>query len=216
MPTALVAAYDLSMRTHKASALFDRLCEALRPLPRSSYRGISRDPLQSLPSADPGILRTFEETGCDVRTEFIARRRFLELLDDHIPETDFDEDLLQDYTSALKVFSCLESPGEYEVALLAREPFCEKGECLGFDVGYWGGDHFSIICDSAVMPIWHPPQPECFDHLARELTIVNEHFLFRNAADAARFRAYYRTQHWAETESSPDEFCIIRVSRPSS
>jgi hypothetical protein len=65
-----------------------------------------------------------------------------------------------------------------------------------------------------VRPLWHPPQPECFDELARELKMVNESFLFSSAEGAARFRSWYRTQYWAETEFRPDEFCIIQVNKP--
>jgi hypothetical protein len=50
MPTALVRAYDESMRTHQAAELFQRLCESLKPLPREAYRGSSRFPLMPLPS----------------------------------------------------------------------------------------------------------------------------------------------------------------------
>jgi hypothetical protein len=214
MPTALVMAYDESMRTHKAAELFQRLCETLKPLPRADYRGISRFPLMPLPSVDANILGTFEETGCDVKTERAARRRFLDLFGDEVPEGDFDQDLLPNYATARDVFSFLESPNEYEIVQFARDPFLADLDCLGFDVGYWGGDHYSIICDSAVRPLWHPPQPECFDELAREFKMVNESFLFPNAEGAAQFRSWYRTQYWAETESRPDEFCIIQVTKP--
>lgn len=216
MPKALVAAYDLLMRTHEASELFRLLCEKLVPLPQTAYRGISRFPLQPLASTDAGILRTFEETGCDVRTEYRARRRFLEMLGDNVSEGDFDEDLLPDYARVHEVFALLESPEDYEILKLAREPFCNNSDCIGFDVGYWGGSHYSIICDSAVRPVWHPPQPDFFAELAHELAPVNEHFLFRTVEDAVRFRSYYRTQDWAETESHPDEFCIIQLTRPRS
>ena len=212
-PTALVKAYDESIRTHKAAELFQRLCEKLKPLPRGAYRGTSRFPLMALPSDDPEILRAFEETGCDVKTELPARRRFLELLGDDVPESDFDEDLLPDYAAARDVFSLLESPNEYEIVQVAREPFFADVDCLGFDIGYWCGDHYSIICDSAVRPMWHPPQPECFEELVRQLRIVNESFLFSSAEGAVRFRSWYRTQSWAETESRPDEFCIIQVNK---
>jgi hypothetical protein len=212
MPTGLVKAYDESMRTHKAAELYRQLCETLRPLPRAAYRGISRFPLMPLPSLDPAVLREFEESGCDMKTEQAARRRFLELLGD-ASECDYD-DLLPDRATVRDVFSFLESASEYEIVQVAREPFLADADCLGFDVGYWGGDHYSIICDSAVRPLWHPPQPECFDELARELKMVNESFLFPSAEDAAQFRSWYRTQYWAETESRPDEFCIIQVNKP--
>jgi hypothetical protein len=217
MPAALVEAYDLSMRSHAASELFQRLCQALKPLPpRTCYRGTSRFPIEPLPSTNPEILHAFTESGCDVDTERTARRRFLEILGDDIPDTDFDEALLPSLSAAQEVFALLKSPGEYEIVQVSREPFCNDADCLGFDVGYWGGDHYSIICDSAVRPLWHPPQPGCFDELACALVTVNEHFLFRKPEDAAEFRSYYRTQPWAETETRPDEFCIIQLSRPRS
>jgi hypothetical protein len=214
MPAALVASYDASMRTHQAWELFQRLCEILKPLPRSAYRGISRFALKALPSTDPDVLRTFEATGCDVHTEYAARLCFLEKLGEIVPEGDFDEDLLPDLRAASEVFSQLDSPGFWEIVQLNRESFSTDAECLGFDVGYWGGDHYSIICDSAVRPLWHPPQPECFEELAQQLRRVNEYFLFRSAEDAARFRSWYRTQEWAETETRTDEFCIVQVNKP--
>jgi hypothetical protein len=212
----LVASFDSSMVTHEAFSLFKSLCEALKPLPRTNYRGISRFPLQPLPSTDPAILRSFEKTGCDEHTNYAARLHFLKILGDNLPETDFDEDLLAEYSTAAEIFLLLESPDEYEIVQLVRDPFRNDAECLGFDTGYWGGDHYSIICDSAVRPTWHPPQPESFEELAKKLSIVNEWFLFPSAQAAAEFRSYYRTQKWAETESRPDEFCIIQVNKPRS
>ena len=214
MPAALVQDYDSSMRTHQAWELFQRLCDALKSLPRSDYRGISRDPLMPLPSSDPEILRAFENTGGDMHTNRAARLRFMRVLGDDYPLSDFDNDLLPDFSHAAEVFSLLESPGEYEIVQLVRDDFCNNGDCLGFDVGYWGGDHYSILCDSAVTPLWHPPQPDDFNKLAKQLQRVNEHLLFHSPEDAARFRSYYRTRSWGETESFPNEFCIIQVIKP--
>jgi hypothetical protein len=214
MPTGLVAAYDEKMRKHQAAELFQQLCERLKPLPRSAYRGTSRFPLMPFPSTDPDVVRAFEESGCDMRTEQVARRRFAEIQGTELPETDFDDDLLADLPAAREVFSLLTSPKNYEIVEIARAPFIENANTLGFDVGYWGGDHYSIICDSAVRPTWHPPQPECFEELALQLRMVNESFLFPSVESASVFRSWYRTQYWAETESRPDEFCIIQVNQP--
>lgn len=213
MPTGLISAYDESMLTHKAAQWFHELCEKLKPLPRSAYRGTSRFPLMPFPSTDPEVIRSFEYSGCDMRTEQAARRRFIEILGSDVPE-DFDDDLLAEQPAAREVFSLLVCPKEYEIVQVAREPFIENANTLGFDIGYWGGDHYSIICDSAVRPHWHPPQPECFDDLARQLKMVNESFLFPSAETAAAFRSWYRTQDWAETEFRTDEFCIIQVNKP--
>ena len=216
MPAGLLTSYDASMRAHQAWPLYQRLCKMLARLPRSGYRGISRFMLKPLPSTDADVLREFESTGCDVRTDYAARLCFLKKIGDVPQEGDFDEDLLPNLGTATEVFAHLESPERWEILQLNRDSFCTSPECLGFDVGYWGGDHFSILCDSAVMPLWHPPQPDTFRELAKQLARVNEHFLFGSAEEAAAFRAWYRTQeNWAETEMRTDEFCIIQVSRPA-
>src|SRR5262249_19854116 len=147
-PAAPVASYDAQMRRHEAWPLLQRLCEAIKPLSRTAYRGVSRFPLAPLPSADPEILQAFEDTGCDVHTNYGARLRFMTILGDPIPEGDFDDRLLPDLEAAREVFSLLENPGAYEIVHLSRDPFCQVGTFLGFDIGYWGGSHYSIICDS--------------------------------------------------------------------
>jgi hypothetical protein len=216
MPAPLVASYDAYMQSHKASDLFQRLCKTLGPLPRSAYRGIDRNALKPLPATDPDILRAFEETGCDVHTEYSARHRFLQMLGHSIPEGDFAEDLLPNMQLASEIFALLQSPADYEIVQFVRGQFHSEGECLGYDVGYWAGNHYSIVSDSAVRPVWHPPDPDCFGTLALELRAVNDCFLFPSSDEAARFRSWYRTQAWAETEFRPDESCIIQVIKPKS
>jgi hypothetical protein len=163
---------------------------------------------------DPNQLRQLESAGCDVYSNYAACLRFLKIIGDDLPKSDFDEDLLPTFSDALEVFSLLETPDEYEIVQLSRYPITNDRQFLGFDIGYWGGDHYSIICDSAVRPTWHPPQPESFESLAKELRDVNEHFLFQSCEAAERFRSYYRTQDWAETEFFPNQFCIIQVCLP--
>ncbi len=199
------------MRTHKAWPLFQELVAKLTPLPRTSYRGISRSPLAPLPSTDPKILDAFQDSGCDVYTEYDACLRLFELHPNDCSD-DFDDNLLADLVAAHDVFSRLKSPADYEITRFVRDAFLDDVECLGFDVGYWGGDHFSIICDSSVCPTWHPPQAENFDELARQLQLVNQHFLFSNPDDAARFRSWYIAQDWAE---SIGELSIIQLVRPA-
>ncbi len=92
-----------------------------------------------------------------------------------------------------------------------RESFSNGTSVLGFDVGYWGGDHYSIICDSIVTPTWHPPQPEDFNTLAEALGGLNGSLLFPTEAEAAEFRTRYVGFAWAETESYPGEFEVIQL-----
>ncbi len=84
---------------------------------------------------------------------------------------------------------------------------------LGFDVGFWRSDHFSLIADTAICPTWHPPAPKDWAELSNRLLRLNNHALFDSVADAEEFRAYYRSKDWAETEDAPGEFAVIEVRK---
>jgi len=211
MPPGLAREYDEAIHASRNLGLFQLLCEKLGSLPRAAYRGFSRIPLVAFPSLDPKVLRSFHPD--HLKTEPVARRRLRELLGDDEADDDWNDEMLPVLEAARDVFSQLESPTEYEIIRVARAPFLRDVDCLGYDVGYWGSDYFSIVCDSAVRPGWHPPDPECFDELERELRSVNESFLFASEEHAKQFRSWYRTQDWAETETEPDQFCVVQVNR---
>ncbi len=143
-----------------------------------------------------------------------ARWRFREIIGEDNPGEDYDEDMLPNLTVAQEVYLLLDDPDEYEIVIMSREPLGTDIRSLGFDIGYWGGDHFSLICDSVIMPVWHPPDPTDFNELADKLKGVNEHVLFQTCAEAEKFRSYYMTKRWAESETVPGEFCIIQIGLP--
>jgi hypothetical protein len=180
----------------------------------SRYRGISRDPLCPFPTLDTEIIKAFEETGGDMQSNQRARWRFREIICEDTPFEDYDEDVLPNLAAAQEVYALLDDSDEYEIVIVAREPLESDIRLLGFDIGYWGGDHFSLICDSIIMPMWHPPDPADFDELAGKLRGLNEHVLFQTWREAESFRNYYMTKPWAETESVSGEFCIIQVGLP--
>jgi hypothetical protein len=177
----------------------------------SRYHGIGRSWLQPFPSLDPSVLKQFADSGCDMSTEASARRRFRELIGEAELSPDFDEDLLEREAEAREIFSLLRNADQFEVLQLQRREFARPTCLLGYDIGYWGGDHYSLISDSFVTPLWHPPPPDVFQTLAEQLRCLNEHLLFPNPQAAGGFRSWYRTQHWAETEGHEDEFEIIQV-----
>src|SRR5262245_23465209 len=104
-PSPLLASFDLYMTTHPANDLYQLLCKLLSTLPRAGYRGISREPLKALPSENPHMLQVLERAGCDVHSNYAACLRFMRIMGDDNPESDFDEDLLPTYSSAYEVFS---------------------------------------------------------------------------------------------------------------
>ena len=204
-PAPLVHAFAAALPEQDRS-FYSEFRKSLRPHDPCSYRGVSREPLTP---ADSGHH--------DPRFEIPARALFRQIVGQHEPSMDFSEDLLPTLALAEKVRSLLSDPTAYETVELRRPPLRPDRRALGYDIGYWSGDHFSLICDSAVMPHWHGPDPASFPSVAVALRWVNEFFLFPTAATAEQYAEFYRSQPWAETEFEPGEFCVIQVlgTRPA-
>ncbi|MGE5294175.1 MAG: hypothetical protein ACM3VT_05050 [Solirubrobacterales bacterium] len=112
----------------------------------------------------------------------------------------------------MRIHGLLDQLSSWEIIHVQRDEFLVSDATLGFDIGYWSGDHFSLIADTIVTPMWHPPAPEDWGELLGQLSRLNEHLLFARPEDAAAFRAWYISRPWAETEG---EFCIIQVDQVS-
>ena len=171
------------------------------------YRGISRfvlerywDGEKQLPVELPDLAaRTmiFDRLGPDPSMEYGLES--------------FDADLLPDLSFAQEVLAATEHAADWEIVHVFRDAHPRSQRTLGFDAGYWGSSHFSLICDSLVMSRWHPPDPDDFEELRARAMALNEHVLFDKADDARAFRAWYLSKPWSETESWPGQFEVIRV-----
>jgi hypothetical protein len=128
-------------------------------------------------------------------------------------DEDDDGDLLPSIELALEVYRLLDIPEQYEIIMVKRQDFETNPNTLGFDIGYWGGDHFSLIADTLVTPMFHPAPEEDYQELRQRLSALNPNILFDNPEDASEFRNWYKSKDWAETEDREDEFCIIQVDR---
>lgn len=123
-----------------------------------------------------------------------------------------DEDLLKLLRDAVEVLSLTDNPSTWEAVHFSRCGASDLGKLLGYDIGYWGGDHFSLIAGTIVIPRWHPPAPEDFADLAAALSCLNENLLFDSTVDADEFKQFYKSKSWAETEDYDGQFCAIRVA----
>lgn len=119
---------------------------------------------------------------------------------------------LGEHRDAATVLAALSRADAYEIVELCAPPESPL-QPLGFDVGYWGGGNFSILCDAALWPIWHPAEPAALPELARQLTELNQHGLFPTAEAANAVAAWYSSQHWAE--QVPTDFIVIAVGSAS-
>jgi len=191
-----------SARTH-LEALRRRL-----PLVRfSSYRGIGRYPIAEQDQGEPGWQwagNVPSETEADARS---VLRRILSPGDDDLV-TPYPRAFLARLEDAQEVHSALLEPERYEIVELCAPPDRPRA-LLGFDIGYWGGGNFSILCDAAIWPLWHPPPAGSFSELSKLSSRLNRHALFPSPRAAIRYLEWYARQFWAETE--PSEFILVGV-----
>lgn len=188
----------------------------IRHAPPSNYRGIGREWLGWFLPASDSDLRAWLAADPRRAGETAARRRFAEIagLSVHNPpayEADRDDDLLPELAAAREVIALLPEPDQYDVLELRRAGFRGGSRLVGYDIGCWGGDHYSLIADSYVSPCWHPPPPSAIPDLAAALSRLNSNLLFPTQDAARTFLDWYRAQEWGETEATPGQFTVIEV-----
>lgn len=179
---------------------------AISAIDPQRYRGIQRDPID----------RWWEGERDERSQNERARRRIWELFgpDPCLGWTQppwFDPDLLPTLEMAGEILSLTDAPSDREILRVTRNDVAPTQKTVGFDVGYWGSDHFSLVADAMIAPRWHGCPPEHLGSLEPWARALNDHQLFRTAADAIEYRRWYIGQPWAEEESEPGEFQVIRA-----
>ena len=180
-PLVSLNRYESSCVAARNRDFLEQIRSAFACFPPEKYRGIARFPLDGCSWDDPSEVEALEESGVDMRS------------------------------NALDIHGLLDQPDSWEIIQVRRDEFQTGPATLGFDIGYWDGDHFSLIADTIVTPMWHPPIPEDFAELIHQLSGLNQHLLFSQPQDAEEFRAYYKSKTWAETEDEEGNFCVIQV-----
>jgi hypothetical protein len=220
-PGRLLDDYERSDPVQKNKEYLACLRGAVSFINPRQYRGIARDALEPWSSTDEQLLQNGRRTLVDLRKNLRARRRFLEIngedrgeWDYYVDGWDFNQALIADFDTARELHTTLDSPDSYEIVELCRDQYGTDYEFLGFDVGYWGSDKFSLICDTVVMPRWHPPMEEDFYQLSGRLRSLNQNVLFPTVEEAEIFRDYYRSCEWAEVEDTFGKFCIVQIAVP--
>jgi hypothetical protein len=166
------------------------------------YRGMGRDPL--LPYPDPYVEGVLRRRGHDVDSNSAAAKRFRELLGDHGP-------LIPQLEVAQELFVLIDDRAAWELIGVSRKDLRLTPRTLGFDLGWWGEEFYSLISDCIVAPKWHGADPDRLSELAEQLRGLNAHVLFETPAAAQQFRSYYVQQDWAEDEDGDSPFVPIRI-----
>jgi hypothetical protein len=195
-------------RTGSAEVYSTALRTALPSIQPSRYRGIQRDAIDRWWEGEPSA-------GVRMQNDQ-ARRRIWDLYgpDPCLRWTQppwFDPDLLPTLEIAREILSLTDAPADRELLRVTRNDVAPTPKTIGFDVGYWGNDHFSLIADAMIMPQWHGCPPEELGSLDPWARALNDHQLFRTAANAMEYRRWYLGQPWAEEESGPGEFEVVRA-----
>ena len=210
--TSQLLANHLDLMGNRFAKSYWQMHDVIGFLDPRAYRGSCRSPLEPFVSSDPAINVLCTSSG-DVKSNAKARQLFFEILGEDSLD-DFVDSLIPAYADAEKVYSLVDRKDEFEIVQLSRESFVADGMLLGYDIGYWGGDHFSLICDTVVMPTWHPVPEEHWPELATCLRHLNENLLFSTEKEAIVFRNWYRSNDWAEIEGNAGEFCTIQLCLP--
>jgi hypothetical protein len=207
--SVIEAAYLRSPICKRNLAHFQELRRTLPPVDYAAYRGIGRTALSEHPRPSAG----WQGSGIEpAETEVMARLVLADLLD---PDRDPPNARL--YIPTLEqlraVEAVLESPGDYELVELCSESDLPE-QLLGFDLGYWDGEEYSIICDAAIWPAWHGPVPEALPALAGLVAQLNSHLLFASRSQAECYLDWYAGQDWAE--KPPEDFTIVAIGSVAS
>ncbi len=78
---------------------------------------------------------------------------------------------------------------------------------LGFDIGWLTG--YSIICDTCIAPMWHPPDFDDMKDILEFCKRLNTNCLFDNYKDALDFKELYDKKDWGEK----GDFDIFRIDK---
>jgi hypothetical protein len=207
----LVASYLSTEQAQRHRHFIDQLWAEIAPRDPRSYRGIACILPGIPPSPDGNQASWLATLNVDLNDPLFHARLAVGRFTEH-DLADTNGDLLSTLEQVQQVLALAPSLDLLEAVAVRRNSFITGPSVLGFDVGYWGGDHYSIVCDSVVTPTWHPPQPDDFQLLASLLGSLNEHLLFPTADAAITFRSRYTQFPWAETESYPGEFEVVQLA----
>jgi hypothetical protein len=196
--SVIVAAFDSAQIAEGLAEPLRDLRTQFRFIDPTKYRGMGRIPLE--PYLGAVIERFRRERGEDV-SNLKARKRFAELVgQDNGP-------LIPDLETSRELLALLDKADVWEIIGVSQESLKPTARTLGFDLGWWGGEFYSLIADCVVAPAWHGPPLERLRELAQHLSSLNGNVLFPGAANASEFLSYYEGQDWAET----DNFVPVRI-----
>ncbi len=185
----------------------DKLRQQASFIDYKSYRGIGREQLTShpyYPVGQGGQIEELEEK--EAWDNLSARKKIAEF--EYSQER--EEFSFINFKNAEQAYNLIDNKVDFEIIEVSSEK--ENSEkTLGFDIGTWWSS-YSIIADTFVIPMWHPPNFDNFDDILEIARRLNKHCLFDKYDDAGKFLQTYLTKDWGEKEMTPGQFKICQIS----
>jgi hypothetical protein len=190
-----------------------RLREILRFIKPESYRGTGREHFE--PSRfwidDNGILQDWQDSNPDAYKNAEAKKQLAIYEDRNTPTDTLDDLCFFSLDEMRSVYDLIENKADYEILEIIENEEETTNKTIGFDIGYIGGDYFSAIADTAIKPMWHPPDFDDMDDITEVLKKLNKHCLFDKFTDAKAYREVYFTKEWGEKEMHEGQITIIQM-----
>lgn len=176
-PLVLARAYDASPFVRERNNYTKQLRDLLPQVRPANYSGIGRYPLNATyDHEEPGWQWANHQRHVGEELARLALAEALGVAGDGLPTEEWliDGPWLVPGLAYFEIFvSLLARPGTYEIIEVARYPMRTESASIGFDVGYWASGNFSLICDTAVWPLWHPPPTEALAEISAGLSHLN-------------------------------------------
>jgi hypothetical protein len=180
----------------------------------TNYRGTGRMFFDGSPFwvNDNGELAQWDKTDLMSYDSLQARQMFAKLEDAITPQDTLDDLCFFTLNEMQSVYDLIENKDDYEIVEFLESEEEVKSTTLGFDVGYLAAD-YSVIADTAIKPMWHPPDFDDMQDIVEHLKKLNEHCLFQTLQQAKDFRDLYLTKEWGEKEMHDGQITTIQVRK---
>jgi hypothetical protein len=216
----IVLRQDLDQKKYEAMGLhpnnlqaLKRLRDTLNFINPTNYRGTGRQHFDSAPFYvdDNGVLEKWPDSNLSEYDNLEAKKLLAAYEQANAPKDVNIDFCLFSFEEIYNVYKLIDNKADYEILEIIENEKMTTNMTIGFDVGFFGGDFYSAIADTAIKPIWNPPHFDDMKDILEHLKKINNNCLFDNFDDAKIYREIYLTKAWGDKESYPGQITIIQI-----
>lgn len=178
-----------------------------------NYRGTGREHFEPAPFwvDGSGVLQDWQDSNPEAYKNSEAKKQLAIYEDRNTPTDTLDDLCFYSLDEIKNVYDLIENKADYEILEIIENEVETVDKTIGFDIGYIGGDFFSTIADTAIKPLWHPPDFDDMSDIIEQLKLLNDYCLFDDYTKAKAFRELYLTKEWGEKEMYEGQITIIQI-----